>query len=78
MSAIYPITQVVLAETAIVSGALTVVFIVIHIILMIISASFSMSHLGIFATVFASGATLHLLYERYGINKQLCARFMPE
>jgi hypothetical protein len=59
-------------KSLIIALVVTVVFIILHVIFMQVDKKLSMSHGGIFATVFVAAVLAPLLSELSGLNKRLC------
>jgi uncharacterized membrane protein len=59
----------VLTESVIVGITMVILFFIIHMIMMRINESFSMSHLGIAIAVLLSSVLFHLLFEILGWNR---------
>ena len=59
-------------KSLIIGLVVTVVFVILHVIFMQVDKKMSMSHGGIFATVFVAAILAPLISEWIGLNKKLC------
>ena len=60
------------AEVVSVAIASVILFALIHMTMMQVSPEGSMTHPGIFAGVFLTGALFHMIFEYVGWNKKFC------
>ena len=62
----------IILKAIVIALVVTVVFVVLHVIFMQADKKLSMSHGGIFATVFVAAILAPLLSDLTGLNKKLC------
>ena len=62
----------ILLEALAIGFILLIIFVVIHSGMMLADKHFSMSHAGIFISVFLAGMLGHLIFEASGMNAKFC------
>lgn len=59
-------------EAIVIGILLLIIFCILHCAYMVYDTESSMSHFGIFSTVFSAGALTHLICEYSGLNDKYC------
>ena len=62
-----------LIEAAGIGFSVTIIFMIIHVIMMSAAPEFAMGHGGMFLSAFLTGAVTHILFEYSGGNSWYCA-----